>query len=118
MKTFQVSHRNNGLFILLLGLLAFQTAPVCGQVTLQQITNGLVDYYPLNSVIGNGNTTPDYISRRDLTLVNMTAANLVPASHPGINSLNLALNFTQSGGPTVAYYNTTGQNPFDGSGDF
>jgi hypothetical protein len=27
-------------------------------------------------------------------------------------------NFTQSGGPTVIYYQSTGQNPLDGSGDF
>lgn len=86
------------------------------QVTLQQVTNGLVDYYPLDSV--SGSTTPDLISRRDLTLVNMTAANIVAASHPGINQSNACMNFSQSGGATVAYYTTAGQNPFNGSGDF
>jgi hypothetical protein len=108
------------LAVLLTALLAAQAAFVMNtsqaQVTFQQVTNGLVDYYPLNSVIGNA--TPDLISRRDMTLQNMTAANIVAASHPGINSSNLAFNFTQSGGATLIYYTTTGQNPFDGSGDF
>jgi hypothetical protein len=87
------------------------------QVTSSQVTNGLVDYYPLNSVL-SGNKTPDLVSRRDLTMMNMTAANVVAGSHLGVNSSNLVMNFNQSGGPTVAYYNTTGQSPFDGSGDF
>ncbi|HLX96942.1 MAG TPA: hypothetical protein VKU37_14465 [Verrucomicrobiae bacterium] len=89
------------------------------QVTFQQITNGLVDYYPLNSLVpGNTNATPDSINRRDMTLSGMTTANIVAASHPGIEPALLAFNFTQSPGPTVIYYRTTGQNPLDGSGDF
>lgn len=102
------------------GLVAAQAVIISltgqAQVTLQQVTNGLVDYYPLDSV--SGSTTPDLISRRDLTLVNMTAGNIVAASHPGINQSNTCMNFSQSGGATVAYYATTGQFPSDGSGDF
>jgi hypothetical protein len=108
------------LAVLLTALIAAQAAFIMNtsqaQVTFQQVTNGLVDYYPLNQTLGGA--TPDLISRRDMTLQNMTAANVVAASHPGINSSNLALNFTQSGGPTVIHYATTGQNPYDGSGDF
>ena len=89
------------------------------QVTFQQITNGLVDYYPLNGLApGNTNATPDYINRRDMTLSGMTAANIVAASHPGIEPAGLAFNFNQSPGTTLIYYRTTGQNPLDGSGDF
>ena len=106
--------------VVLTALLAAQAAFFINtsqaQVTFQQVTNGLVDYYPLNSVLGN--TTPDLISRRDMALVNMTAANIVAANHPGINNSNTAMNFNQSGGPTVITYTTTGQNPLDGSGDF
>jgi hypothetical protein len=108
------------LAVVLTALLAAQAAFVINtshaQVTFQQVTNGLVDYYPLDSVLGGA--TPDLISRRDMALVNMTAANIVAASHPGINESNAAMNFSQSGGPTVISYTTTGQNPFDGSGDF
>jgi hypothetical protein len=116
----KITTRPKPLAVVLTALLAAQAAFIMNtsqaQVTFQQITNGLVDYYPLNSTLGGA--TPDLINRRDMTLVNMTAANIVAASHPGINSSNLAFNFNQSGGPTVAYYTTTGQNPFDGSGDF
>ncbi len=108
------------LAVILTALLAAQAAFVMNtsqaQVTYQQATNGLVSYYPLNSII-NG-ATPDLVSRRDMTLQNMSAANIVAASHSGINSSNLAFDFNQSGGPTLIYYATTGQNPFNGSGDF
>jgi hypothetical protein len=117
MKTARSSLRNSGLFTLLLSLLAFQAVPIQGQVTHQQIINGLVDYYPLDTVLA-GNTTPDLISRRDMVVVNMTSNNIVPANHAGIDSSSKCFNFTQSGSPTVIYYATTGQNPFDGSGDF
>jgi hypothetical protein len=116
----KITTRSKPLAVLLTAMLAAQAAFIVNtsqaQVTFQQVTNGLVDYYPLNSVIAN--STPDLINRRDLTLVNMSAANIVAASHPGINSSNLAFYFSQSGGSTVAYYATAGQNPFDCSGDF
>jgi hypothetical protein len=117
MKVFQSFLPRHRLFVLLTGLLALLAAPGYGQVTSQQILNGLVDYYPLNSINPGGYSTPDLISRRDLVLVNMNSNNIVPGTHPGIESTQV-LNFNQSGGPTVAYYNTTRQNPFDGSGDF
>ena len=89
------------------------------QVTFQQITNSLVDYYPLDSLTpGNSSTTPDLINRRDMILVNMTSNNIVGASHPGIESSRSCLYFNQSGGPTVMYYQTTGQNPLDGWATF
>lgn len=92
------------------------------QVTFAQVTNGLVDLYPLDIVVTNGTTytTPDYIGGRDLILNNMNGNNLIPAGHPTLNSAstNLCLNLTQSGGATVLYYNSKGQNPLDGSGDF
>jgi hypothetical protein len=116
----KITTRPKPLAVLLTALIAAQAAFVLNtsqaQPTFQTVTNGLVDYYPLNSILGGA--TPDLISRRDMTLQNMTTANIVAASHPGINSSNLAFNFNQSGGPTLIYYNTTGQNPFNGSGDF
>ena len=118
----KITTRQKPLAVVLTALIAAQAAFVSNTSqaqTFQTVTNGLVDYYPLNQVLSsNTNVTPDLISRRDMTLVNMTAANIVAASHPGINSSNTAFNFNQSGGPTLAYYATTGQNPFDGSGDF
>ena len=89
------------------------------QVTFQQVTNGLVDYYPLDSVgFGTTNVAPDLVSRRDMIMYGMTSNNIVAASHPGIESSSKCFNFTQSGGPTVIYYNSTGQDPLTGGGDF
>lgn len=116
----KITTRPKPLAVLLTALIAAQAAFVSNtsqaQPTFQTVTNGLVDYYPLNSTIGNA--TPDMISRRDMTLSGMTTANIVAASHPGINSSNLAFNFSQSPGNTLIYYQTTGQNPFNGAGDF
>src|SRR5277367_1285816 len=118
----KIKTKTRPLAVALTALIAAQAAFVSNTSqaqTFQTVTNGLVDYYPLNQVLpSNTNVTPDLISRRDLTMVNMTAANIVAASHSGINSSNTAINFSQSGGPTRAYYATTGQNPFDGAGDF
>jgi len=119
----KITTRPKPLAVFLTALIAAQAAFVSNTSqaqTFQTVTNGLVDYYPLNQVLSdNTNVTPDIVSRRDFTMINMTAANnIVAASHPGINSSNTAFNFNQSGGPTLAYYATTGQNPFDGSGDF
>ena len=115
----KITTRQKPLAVVLTALIAAQAAFVSNTSQAQdlsKVTNGLVDYYPLNQVLSsNTNVTPDLISRRDMTLVNMTAANIVAASHPGINSSNTAFNFNQSGGPTLVYYATTGQNPFDGS---
>jgi hypothetical protein len=97
-------------------LVAFTTTSRA-QVTFQQITNGLVDYYPLTTVDYFGVTTPDLVNLRDMTLYGMGRTNIVAGSHPGIES-NYVMNFSQSGGPTVIYYQSTGQNPLDGSGDF
>jgi hypothetical protein len=40
------------------------------------LTNSLIAYWPLDTVIGN--KTPDLVSGYDMTLVNLTAADLVP----------------------------------------
>jgi len=92
------------------------------QVTFQTVTNGLVDLYPLDIVATNGGTvtTPDYLGGRDMILNNMTGANLIPAGHPTLNSAstNMCLNFTQSGGATLIYYASKGQNAVTGGGDF
>ena len=109
----KITTRQKPLAVVLTALIVAQAAFVMNTSqaqTFQTVTNGLVDYYPLNQVLSsNTNVTPDLISRRDLTMVNMTAANIEAASHPGINSSNTAMNFSQSGGPTLAYYATTGQ---------
>jgi len=92
------------------------------QVTFQTVTNNLVGLYPLDIVITNGGTitTPDYIGGRDMILNNMTGANLLPATRPTLNpaSTNMCLNFTQSGGATLIYYASKGQNAVTGGGDF
>ena len=119
MKAFQFflgGSRCFNLFILLLGLLVLQTVPCHGQVTFQQVVNGLVDFYPLDSIYGV--TTPDIINRRDMTLVNMSSNNIVPANHPGMGGGSNCFNFSQSLGATVIYFQSAGQNPLDGSGDF
>jgi hypothetical protein len=116
MKALQFLLRSHRLLALLLGFLTLQTVPSNGQVTLEQITNGLVDFYPLDSIYGM--TTLDLVDRRDMTLVNMTSNNIVPANHPGIGGGSNCFDFNQSGGPTLIFYHTTGQNPLDGSGDF
>jgi len=117
----KITTRPKTLAVALTALLAAQAAFVANtsqaQPTFQSVTNGLIDYYPLDQVLP-GNVTPDLLSRRDMSLVNMTAANIVAASHPGINSSNTAFNFPQSPSVTLIQYRTTGQNPFDGSGDF
>lgn len=46
-----------------------------GSFAAPNITNGLVAYWPLDTVIGS--KTPDLVSGFDMTLVNMTAANNV-----------------------------------------
>ncbi len=90
------------------------------QVTFEQVTNGLVSYYPLNSVLaGTTNVTPDFINRRDMKMtVAMTPANFVPGSHSGMGDSVNVINFSQSGGSTVMYYQSTGQNTLTGEGDF
>ena len=117
MKTLRFFLLDKRFFCLLLGLLMFRTLSSRGQVTWGQITNGLVDYYPLNTILP-GNVTPDLINRRDLAMVNMTSNNIVGGNHPGIEPAGLVMNLTQSPGPTVMYYQSFGQNPLDGSGDF
>jgi hypothetical protein len=117
MKASRLFHQCGLRLAILFATWALAALRCHSQVTYSQVTNGLIDYYPLNTVLP-GNTTPDIVSRRDLRLVNMTSANIVPATHLSIEPSNTCLYFNQSGGPTVAYYNTTGQNPFDGSGDF
>jgi hypothetical protein len=92
-------------------------------VTLSQVTTGLVDWYPLDVVITNGATltTPDCIGGRDMILVNMNASNLLSSTRPSLNSASVSncLNFSQAGGlATIMYYDSKGQNPLDGSGDF
>lgn len=120
----KIKPQTRPLAVVLTALLAAQAAYVTNtgqaQVTFQQATNGLVDYYPLSSVLaGTTNVTPDLISRRDLTMSTaMSPASFVAGSHPGMgDSVNVA-NFSQSGGSTVAYYQSTGQDPLTGAGDF
>ena len=117
MKTVQPFMRDRWFIISFTLVLALQPMLCPGQVTFQQISNALVAYYPLNTVI-SGNVTPDFISRRDMAMVNMSSNNLVAGSHPGIDPAGLVMNFTQSGGPTVIYYQSIGQDPLDGSGDY
>jgi hypothetical protein len=111
------------LAVLLTALIAAQAAFIMNTShaqTFQTVTNGLVDYYPLNSTLaGTTNVTPDYISRRDLKMsVALAPANFVSGSHSGMgDSVNVA-NLTQSGGPTVMYYQSIGQNLLTGGGDF
>ena len=119
MKAFRSSLWVDRGFALLFGLLALRGVPCLGQVTLGQIVNGLVDYYPLNSVVpGTTDVTPDLINRRDMTMHGMTSNNIVVGSHPGIEAGGLVMNFSQSPAATLIYYQTAGQNPLDGSGDF
>jgi hypothetical protein len=88
--------------------------------SLQDLTNGLVDYYPLDQLSpGTTNVTPDLINRRDMTFsAAMSGANIVAGSHPGMGDSTGVMNFSQSPGPTVIYYQSTGQKPLDRSGDF
>ena len=93
------------------------------QVTFPQVTNGLVGWYPLDSVVTNGSTltTPDHLSGRDLILTPaMTAAKVVPSTRPSLNPATVSncFNLNQSGGATVVYYNSKGQDPLTGGGDF
>jgi hypothetical protein len=120
----KITTRQKPLAVVLTALIAAQAAFVMNtshaQVTFQQVTNGLVDYYPLNSVLaGSTNVTPDLINRRDLKMsVALTPGNFVSGSHPGMgDSVNVA-NLSQSPGPTVMYYQSTGQNLLTGAGDF
>ncbi len=96
-----------------------------GQVTLNQITNGMVDWYPLDFVVTNGTTltTPDYIGGRDMTLVNMNGNNVLASTRPTQNSSSVSncLNFDQQAnglGTTIMYYDANSQNPLTGAGDF
>ena len=95
------------------------------QVTLTQVTNGLVSFYPLDFVVTNGATitTYDYISARDMQLVNMNSANKIASTRPSSNSQSVSncLNFDQTGsglGTTIMYYQSKGQGglPLNGSG--
>jgi len=120
----KIKTQTRPLAVILTALLAAQAAFVMNtgqaQVTFQQATNGLVSYYPLNSVLaGTTNVTPDLISRRDMKMTAaMTPANFVPGSHSGMGDSVNVINFSQSGGPTIMYYQSTGQNTLTGAGDF
>lgn len=86
--------------------------------TFQSVSNGLVSFYPLDSVLTNGATltTPDHIGGRDLILsAATTAANLIPANRPlgAPGASSNCFNLNQSGGPTVLYYNSRGQSPLE-----
>lgn len=126
MKTCQFCPLRYGLFLFLLGFLAVQAMTCQGQVTAQQITNGLVSYYPLDQLLpGTTNVTPDLIARRDLTMYlgSMAAyqngpAAIVAGSHPGMGGSTAVMNLPQTPAATVLVYQSTGQNPLDGSGDF
>ena len=86
-------------------------------VTFQQVSNGLVSFYPLDYVAnGTTLTTPDVIGGRDLILSPATtAANVVPANRPfgAPGASSNCFNLNQVGGATVLYYTTRGQDPLD-----
>lgn len=99
-------------------LIGAVVTPGQAQVTFEQVTNGLVDFYPLDYLNADGRTTPDLISRRDLILSDAVSSNnLVASTHSG-GAVTNCFNLNQSGGPTVLYYNSTGQDPLTGEGDF
>jgi hypothetical protein len=91
------------------------------QVTFQQVTNGLVDFYPLDYLNPGGGsvlTTPDLIGGRDLILANMGASNIVASTHSG-GAVTNCFNMPQTGNvATLLYYASTGQDPLTGAGDF
>lgn len=117
--------RKNSFAVMLTALMAALAAFVTtsqAQPSVPGLINGLVGYYPMMSTNVDGVTTPEYINRRDMTLYRMSGADLQVASHPGIEQgvpgAGNVFNMTQSGGATQMFYQTTGQNPLDGSGDF
>lgn len=70
------------LTVLLAALAAFTAT---GQAqSIQQLTNGLVSYYPLDQLSpGTTNKTPDLISRRDLLFTPaMSSANIIAEAIP------------------------------------
>ena len=109
------------LTVLLAALAAFTAT---GQAqSIQQLTNGLVSYYPLDQLSpGTTNKTPDLISRRDLLFTPaMSSANIIAGSHPGMGDSTAIMNLSQtagSGGNTIMTYQSSGQNPLTGAGDF
>jgi hypothetical protein len=116
------------LAALVAALAAFITTSQA-QVTLQQVTNGLVSYYPLDQLVpGSTNSTPDVISRRDLSMFLGDSTHFMngPAylissnvdSHPGMGDSTGVMNLSQSPSPTVMVYFGTGQNALTGVGDF
>lgn len=113
MKTTKVHGAVAVVLTVLVAALAAIVPNAQGQVTWEQVTNGLVSYYPLDYLTpGNTNTTPDVISRRDMWLVNMGPTNIVTGKW------GYCLYFSQTPTPTVIYYNSTGQDPLTGNGDF
>ncbi len=93
------------------------------QVTFNQVTNGLVSWYPLDFAVTNGSTitTPDFLNGRDMILSPaMTGNNVIASTRPSLNSATVSncFNLNQAGGATVIYYNSKGQDPLTGGGDF
>jgi len=81
------------------------------QVTVQQLTNGLVDYWPLDTLNAGGQSTPDVVGNRDLLVSSaVTFANIVPATRPGLvpGVSHNCFNLNQSPGATVLYYVSKG----------
>src|SRR5438477_9023622 len=79
----------------------------------------------MDFIVTNGATltTPDYLGGRDMILVNMNGANVIASTRPSQNgaSVSNCFNFNQQAnglGTTIMYYDSKGQNPLDGSGDF
>jgi hypothetical protein len=110
-----------------LALLATAVSTSQAQVTLSQVTNGLVSWYPLDFVVTNTDgttiTTFDYLGARDMILFNMNGANVLTSTRPSQNSSSVSncFNFDQQAsgvGTTIMYYDSKGQNALDGSGDF
>jgi hypothetical protein len=95
------------------------------QVTLSQVTNGLVSWYPLDFVVTNGATisTFDYVSARDMTLFNLNGTHVIASTRPSGDPTTVSncLNFDQQAsgvGNTIMYYQSKGQGglPLNGSG--
>jgi hypothetical protein len=125
-QLFLGDNRCSNLVSPLLSLLVVLAMPCFGQVTQEQITNGLVSYYPLDQLVpGSTNATPDLVSRRDLIMYLGDSAHymngpayIVADTHPGMGDSSNVMNLTQSPSPTVLVYFGTGQSALTGQGDF
>jgi hypothetical protein len=82
------------------------------------ISQGLVSYWPLQTINTNTtpNTTPDLVSGYDMSLMNMSSANLVPTTNPSNAGLTNAMMF--NGTSTYLKYTGGGNLPISVSPAF